>query len=299
MHFLRLAILMWCGVMQFTICITATAAEKTQTQEEISWQKASAEVEGMLFTQIYRDSLRTALNCPIPAIPLRTIKTTSMFAPETLVYSIVWGPFSAGYVVLTTHYDATDNTIRVAAKALSNNFVSAFYKMRDYVQSTIDATGLYPLFFEQHLREGKKYRSNEFLLFDYEKKKVHVKTRRKFKTIDTKEPFIHDYLSVLYSLRAARKLKPGDTFTEQLFIHSKIHAIPFTVSASEPKTVDAGTFKSVLLVPKLAGEGRAFNKRDKLEIWLTDDQAHMPVAIRSKIQFGAIDAKLIWYNRKK
>lgn len=280
--------------------ILASACAETNNQaEEISWEKASTQVDSFLFSETYIDSVRDTLESPFPVFPLRVIPDYTVFAPETLVYTISWGPINAGYVILTTLHDSVNQIIHVGAKVLSNNFVSAFYRMRDYVMSSIDATGLYPLFFEQHLREGKKYRSNEYLLFDYERKKINVKSRKRFKTIDSIQPFVHDYLSALHYIRATKKLAPGDTFSERLFIHSKVHSIFFSVSASKPKEVEAGTFPSIILTPRLAGDGRAFNKKDKLEIWLTNDKWHTPVAIRSKIKFGAIDARLIWCNKKR
>jgi len=38
------------------------------------------------------------------------------------------------------------------------------------------------------------------------------------------------------------------------------------------------------------------NKRDKLEIWFSTDKRHLPVAIHSKIKFGAINLRLKRYT---
>lgn len=265
-------------------------------EKEIKWDEAAAEVENFPFSKRFIDSVINEHEVQQPQRGLRSVEQHIVCPPETLVYTVGWGPFNAGYVVLTTHYDPQAGTIILGGKALSNNFISAFYRMRDFVLSTIDAEGLYPLFFEQHLREGKKYKSNEYILFDNIAEKVHVQSRRKFKTKEA-PPFTYDYLSVLHLIRFARTIAPGDTFSEKLFVHSKVHSIYFSVKSSKPKKVEAGTFPCILLKPKLAGEGRAFNKRDKLEIWLSDDRRRIPVAIRSKIKFGAINARLIWYNQ--
>jgi len=42
------------------------------------------------------------------------------------------------------------------------------------------------------------------------------------------------------------------------------------------------------------GEGRAFNKKDKMEVWLTDDDKRVPIFIKSKIKVGSVVAKLVW-----
>ena len=63
--------------------------------------------------------------------------------------------------------------------------------------------------------------------------------------------------------------------------------------------VDAGRFGCVLLKPVLVGKGRVFSKKDELKIWLTDDDYKMPIKMESKIAWGSLFAKLIWYSRKE
>lgn len=272
------------------------AASNQSEEEEIQWEDAATEVDSFPFTAHFIDSVKKKNNVSPSQQSLRVVTDRVFCVPETLVYKVGWGPFNAGYVVMSTLYDSTAGTIQIGAKALSNNFISAFYRMRDYVISTIDARGLYPLFFEAHLREGRRYKANEYVLFDHIGQKVHKQSRKKFKTYES-PPFIYDYLSVLHIIRATRKLKPGDGFSEKLFVHNKVHSIEFSVKKSKPKEVDAGSFPCIVLKPKLVGEGRAFNKKDKLEIWLSDDDRRIPVMIKSKIKFGSIRARLIWYNR--
>lgn len=288
-------------VVLFICCIvlswkTAPAATSA-SQEEISWQEASSEVDEFPYTDRFVDSVRNVHNVFLRPQPLRMVVPKSVCEPETLVYSVGWGPFNAGYVVLTVVPDKENGTIELGAKALSNNFISVFYRMRDYIITTVDAQGLYPCFFEEHLREGKRYKVNSYALFDHVGGKVLVQGRT-FKSVDVPS-FVQNYISVLYYLRKAVAFAPGDTFTEQLFVHGKVHPIFFKVKKSDPVKVDAGTFPCMLLEPKLAGEGRAFNKRDKLEVWVSDDNRQMPVHIKSKIKFGSINAKLVWYSRSE
>lgn len=263
---------------------------------EIKWQDAAKEVDVFLFKQQYIDSVKNVNNVTGPQSSLRFIEKKRPCEPETLVYDVAWGPFKAGFVVLTTEPDPRNRTIRLGGKALSNNFISAFYRMRDYVMSVVDADGLYPVFFEQHLREGKRYKADGYILYDQAGGKTYVQERN-FRSLETPQ-FIHDYISILHYIRAM-DFSPGDTFTLNLFIHSKVHPIFFNVREKKTIEVDAGVFNCIRLEPKLAGEGRAFNKRDKLEVWVTDDQYKTPVLIKSKIKFGTINAKLIWKNRSR
>ncbi|MCX7727351.1 MAG: DUF3108 domain-containing protein [Chitinispirillaceae bacterium] len=271
-------------------CTLSLAKEK-----EISWEEASLEVDGFPFSYSFIDSVKKTHNVIFPKKPLRSLCKNNLFSPETLVYEVSWGSFPAGYVILTTTFDSVMGTIRIGGKALSNNFISMFYKIRDYVISSIDPEGLYPLFFEQHLREGK-YVAEEYLLFDQIKGKVYSQSKKEFK-VEKAPKFVQDYLSVLYLVRATKPIIPGEKFSEPIFIHSKVHSISFAVK-EEKDTIEvkAGKFKTIKIVPRLAGEGRAFNKKDKMEIWLTSDKRKTPVMVKAKIKFGYLHARLIWYN---
>ena len=267
--------------------MTAIAKQK---DNDFKWEEAAEEVLTLPFPQRFIDSLRKSYKVTLPEKPLRTVNHNVPFRGETLVYDIGWGPFKAGYVILTSNYDAAQGTLRIGGKALSNNFVGAFYRMRDYVISHLDATGLYPLFFEQHLREGKKYRSDGWILYDHSQKKIHVKERR-FKTLDA-PAFVNDYLSVLPLIRT-RTFAPGDTFALPLYVDKKIHTMYFICRERKTLSIESGDVPCLVLEPKLVGDKGNFNKKDKLKVWFTDDSLKRPVLIKSKIKVGAITARLI------
>jgi hypothetical protein len=260
--------------------------------EKFRWQDASQEVCGLRFSQSFIDSLHTVYEVTAPDKPLRITPVCDFFQAETLVYDIGWGPFKAGNVIFTTEPDPVHHTIHVGGKALSNKFVGSFYRMRDYIISTLDEKGLYPLFFEQHLREGKHYQADGWIVYDHVKGKMYVK-ERSVKTIDA-PPLVNDYLSVLYVVRSMH-FAPGDTFSLPLFADKKVR--PLLFFCRERKTMNRYDDKSVsclLVEPKLVGDNGAFNKNDKLQVWLSDDERKIPIQIKSKIKVGSITAKLVW-----
>jgi len=260
--------------------------------KNFKWQDAVKELDSLPFKQSFIDSLKSAF-CVSAQTALRTMNKAPFCKNETLVYNVSWGPIFAGNLIITTDYDSVSNTIRVGGKAVSSNFVGAFYKMRDYVISTIDASGLYPVFFEQHLREGKRYKNDGWVLYDINKNKVHIKDKN-YKNYET-PPFTHDYLSVLNYIRNVKPV-PGDTFTLHLFINKKIHPMLFTCRDKTILKTDNGQVSCFLIEPRLVGNGLTFNKRDKLEVWISDDSIPTPFLIKSKIKFGSITAKLVWHN---
>jgi hypothetical protein len=263
-------------------------------EENYDWTEAVKFVDSLPFSSKTIDSIKKSFNVSFPAAPLRTGPDRDFFKSETLVYDIGWGPFKAGYVVLTATADTVSRTIKLGGKGLSNGFVSTFYMMRDYVISTIDAKGLYPLFFEQHLREGKRYRSDGWILFDQPKKTLYVK-EHSVKTLEA-PAFVNDYLSLLFLVRT-KKFGPGDTFSLPLYADGKVHSICITCKARQTIDINGTDIPTLIVEPKLVGDKGAFNKKDRLSIWLTDDDAKTPVQIKSKINVGAITARLLYNYR--
>lgn len=278
-----------CLFVSILLCSVALRAQ----DDDFKWQDAAKEVEDLPYSRAFIDSVKDHHLEKKTNYSLRQVKAGSFAKGETLVYEIVWGVFKAGYVVLSTEPHPQTGTIRIGAKAVSNNFVSAFYKMRDHIISWVDADGLYPHFFEQHLREGK-YKMDGYILYDNNAEKVFVQ-ERKFRTFQA-PPFTHDYLSILYYVRSM-DLSKGGSFSVNMFIHSKIHPIQFRVKERKTLQVEAGSFDCIMVEPRLVGDGKTFNKKDKMEVWFTADEEKIPVLIKSKIKVGSITAKLIHYER--
>jgi hypothetical protein len=49
--------------------------------------------------------------------------------------------------------------------------------------------------------------------------------------------------------------------------------------------------------PALVGEGKAFNKKSKIEVWVSDDEHKYPVMVKSKAKVGSINAKLVQVSK--
>jgi hypothetical protein len=196
---------------------------------------------------------------------------------------VSWEFISAGEAQLVLTLDTGSNSLRCVAKGMSGGFVSTFFKMRDCFISTVDAVGFYPVFFGQHIREGK-YRADRWYLFDQRSHVVYSNEKVK-KTACV--PFTQDFLSILYFVRS-RPLGVGDTFTIPLYAHPELHPVFFTVTERKKIQCPNNSFMCLCLNPKLTGKGRVFTKKDEIKLWVTDDQFHIPVLATSKLKFGAL-----------
>ncbi len=263
---------------------------------EEKWEKLQNDVKESRFSMSMRDSLITHYKMENDK-SLRTLENVKLpfNSSETLVYKGGWGPMSAGYGILNNFVDKEGGTVLLTAKGVTNNFVSAFYKIRDYVVSEVDLGGLYPRFFEQHIHENK-YKKKSWYLFDPNGKKVYSNRRKKKSEYET-SAFTYDYLSLLLYLRTI-DFAPGDTFSKNCFVHGKDYPVFFKVHNKEKVEVDAGVFDCIMVEPKLVGRGRNFTEKDKMYLWFTNDKRKLLVKAKSKVKLGHVKVELIHYESK-
>jgi hypothetical protein len=293
MFFLRCA----CFVFTFFAlsCADTTRMREDECADAGEWCKLDRGNEyPPCFPAAFTDSLRSVKHA-FPAFGLRDLGSLPFSKGEKFVYDVGWGPISAGYVILETAMDPSTGQCVVVGKGMTNGFFSPFYKVRDYIRTTLDPRGIYPFYFEQHLREGR-YRADRWEIFDQAHSKVY--THNNDTEAVSAPPFVQNYFSLIAYVRSL-PFSPGDSFYTDCFVHTKSYRIMSHCIARKPVEVAAGTFNCLLVKPVLVGEGRVFTKKDEIRLWLTDDAYKMPVMVKAKIRFGSITARLIWYERKE
>ena len=211
---------------------------------------------------------------------------------ENLVFSIDYGPVNAGEGTLEVRkvIDFEGHPCyEIVSEAKSNRFFSTFYKVRDKVVSYIDIHDQYSRYFSKRLREGN-YKKNVAYRLDQEAGKAYYTDGNVFDII----PGTHDILSAFYYVRSL-DLVPGED--PEITTHSshKNYGLKVIVHGRETIEVPAGTFDCIVVEPVILGEG-LFQHEGKLTVWLTDDEARMPVLMKTKVPVGSIDASLKEYR---
>jgi len=258
------------------------------------WQSVEADVTSSPLSQSYIDSVSGANNMVfLPAG--REVEHPLKDYQEKIVYEAGWGPFNAGFGILTITPRPIHNNIIFSFTGATNAFVSAFYEVRDLIISTMDYAGLYPHIFEEHIQEGR-YRALRWVFYDHKNSRAY--TNKKGHEQEDITPFTLDYLSLLYNLRG-RTLMPPDTFSIDCFVHGKNYNVFFRCTKRETIKIKTGTYRCVLVEPRLVGKGRNFSEKDKITIWLTDDRYHVPVQVKSKIKIGSVVGEMIYYKRER
>lgn len=188
---------------------------------------------------------------------------------------------------LTLTAKETEHEGRAAWKfemsAISGEFLSKLFLVRDYLASWVDPKTFRSLRFEKHTVEGKRVR-DDLIEFDYAKKIAY----RDGKPIAIAENTL-DTLSSLYYIRLI-ELDPAKP--AELWVVSRRH-FPLSVVVLGRETVKtpAGTFRTIRVEPRSPNEG-LIGKGKNLTLWLTDDERKMPVQLKSKLKIGTLLGKL-------
>lgn len=213
---------------------------------------------------------------------------------EHLVYSVQWGFVKAGWGILSTR-PRSDKTLELSAMAISNNFVSAIYPVRDYIRCIVDEEGFYPLFFEEHINEGR-YSANRWELYDHKKGKVHASKKKN--RSDSMDLFIQTYLSAFYYFRA-QKWDVGDTIHIKTFASGKSYPLDFVCVGKENFEIDGKNYVTLEVVPFLKKKAMIFGRGDKISVLMTDDESRIPLYVKAQIKLGHVAATLVHSERHK
>lgn len=207
---------------------------------------------------------------------------------EKLSFDIYWLGIYAGNAVLESSNE--NGMMRIITQVHSAPFVSAFYKVEDYIESLVK-DGM-PSNLRIRQREGR-YKSDKETLFDMKNKKVtffnYLKGNRSEHALNNE--IVWDLLSGFYYLRDQR-LEVGKTVYIDVFDSNKFFKAEITVLRKEKIDVpNLGEVSTVIVKPELKSEG-LFQRTGDILIWLTDDEKKIPVKVETKVPVGNIVANL-------
>ncbi len=220
------------------------------------------------------------------------------FGPgELLEFSVEYGIVKAGTATLSvTGPEQREGLMayRITANARSNPAFSAFFRVDDTNAALLDMVQLHTLMFSKSLQEGD-YRNSEEVFFDQEAGTAYYPEEDdEDERLVEIPPHALDVLSCLYYARTL-PLEVGEAYTLDCHTDNDNYPLQVTVLREERIRVPAGTFDCVLVQPELVGEG-IFDQQGAILVWMTDDERHMPVLMRSAIVIGEIACLLESYT---
>ena len=246
-----------------------------------------------LFAKVETDPKKAALALhALDSVEIPTPKHIDAFAPgEKLEFSVDYGFVNAGWATMSVVSIVEYNghlAYNLETRAGTNKTFSLFYKVNDRVVSLLDAERFYSLRHEKHLAEGN-YRADRWFTFDQENH------RAKSKNYDVETyPNVLDVLSAFYFVRTI-DFAPGDTLYLPNHTDGRNYPLRVAILRREKVEVPAGEFDCIVVQPILRAPG-IFEHKGSVYIWLTDDEKHMPVLMKTKIVIGYISARLQKYR---
>jgi len=211
------------------------------------------------------------------------------FGPgESLRFSIEYGLVKAGTAWLeVAPMEVYKGRLcyHLVSRAESNSVMSKIYKVRDRIDSLIDAEGLYSWRYKKRQREGGYERDYDILYTPSTGRAQYAEGP----SFDAK-PYSKDGLAAFYYVRHM-PLEVGKDILVTHHSDRRSNDILVKVHKKETVKVPAGSFECFVIEP-VTDEGGLFKSSGRLQIWVTADARRIPVLMKSKIPVGSIDAVL-------
>lgn len=204
---------------------------------------------------------------------------------ETLDYTLAWVKVTGGTARMTIA-PSGDSQYRVTSVARSTGGIGRLFKVRDEIETIVDRSDFSTVSYMKRLDErGDK--AHEITTIE---DGVATRTRLKKKTrkIPVSRP-IFDPISVIYYFRTL-ELAPGKSYELNLISDGKLYTVNARVLRRENVQTPAGTFSALLVEPEMVSGG--VEREERLHIWYSDDERHLPVRIRTELKFGSVTATL-------
>ncbi len=221
---------------------------------------------------------------------------------EVFKYDLKWIGIKAGTAKLEFIY--TDKSVTVKSRAQSASWVSIFYKVDDRAKSLLSkddtADGRQKWLAKNYrikIREGRHRRDKE-VIFLYNPPRArfinHLEDEEKLFNI---KDLTYDPLSGFFVLRQM-KINTKSKIFLRIFDSKKLYDARIKILGRERVKTEAGTFDTIVVEPELKSEG-IFLRKGKVIIYLTDDERHIPVLLKSKVLIGSVVAELTEIEGRK
>lgn len=166
------------------------------------------------------------------------------------------------------------------------------YRVNDVYESWMDAETLSSLRFVQDLEEGGKDTERRFEI--YPERSIFIQTSKKPPKEEKSVSQPLDDGSFLYFLRTI-PLEVGKTYDFDRYFRPDRNPVRIRVVRKERIKVPAGTFNAIVVQPVIKTKG-IFSENGHAEVWLSDDERHIMLQLKSQLKFGSLNLYLKSYQ---
>ena len=226
--------------------------------------------------------------------PVRRPRVNRAFAPgEKLTYQVRALSMIAGFASLEVgNYVTLDGRpcYPLIARANAAFPFSTFYAVKDVQTSYFDAVDFLTWKFENDVSEGRYKARNLELYRQLDHRMVRRHNDEKPEEMDI-PAYDQDIISCFYYFRLL-PLKVGVKYAIPTTSAGKNYKLIVKVVGREKITTAAGTFDCFRLKPFVKYE-TVFRNSENIDLWVTADERHIPVLIKSAILIGSIEISLL------
>lgn len=226
----------------------------------------------------------------------RKVSNAAFQRGEKLTYRVHYGFIDA--VVATLEIKDEDkkfgdrSTFHIVGSGKSKGSFDFFFKVRDRYETYMDEQSLMPWFFVRRVDEGG-YRIAQDYIFNNYKKTVNCGNN---KTVSVLE-YTQDMISGFYYARTMDlgSAKVGQLFTVPTIVDEEMYNLQIKFKGKEYVKTKFGKIRCLKFVP-VVQKGRIFKNEEDLQVWLSDDQNHIPIYAKADILFGSIKLDLVSFS---
>jgi hypothetical protein len=220
---------------------------------------------------------------------------TSFFAGEKIHYTIYYNVLGLYVNAGNANFsiDSAKNKYTYTATGSSNTRYDWIFKVRDTYESTVDCKTLLPYDFRRDIKEGK-FKQIESISFNQKAKTAT--TSAATGTFATAE-CTYDVISAIYAARNINftSIEKDDKVNLNFFLDKTLYPSYFKFLGREVITTQYGKFKVIKIAPLLV-KGSVFDGGEKMIVYVTDDQNHIPVRIETPLLVGKIKVDMVGYE---
>lgn len=205
---------------------------------------------------------------------------------ERLVYQARFGFLNIGSAVMQVMSVDTIRgvpTLHTAFLVLGGTF---FYRMNDRMESWIGLHDFASRRFVQDFDEGGRQHYNRYEI--YPDSGFYRQAGKDSVITTSKDPL--DDAAFFYFARTV-PLEPGKRYEFNRYFRPDRNPVVLEVLARDTIDVPAGRFPTVVIRPTIKGRG-VLAEAQNPRMWLSDDNRHIMVQLKSKFSFGTITFRL-------
>ncbi len=228
------------------------------------------------------------------------VRNTAFQATEILTYRVYYTVagvyFAAGEATFNCTLEQLNGktVYHVIGDGKTYSFYDNFFRVRDRYESFIDTGTLQPYKFIRKVDEGG-YKKYENVTFN--------KTTNTAVTTDGvyKVPgCVQDVISAIYYARNIdfRNAKMNDTIPFSMFLDNQVYNLYIRYLGKETVKTKYGKFRSIKFKPLLI-KGTIFEGGEKMTVWVSDDQNHIPVRVESPISVGSVKVDMMDFRNRR